>query len=627
MIWLLVVFLTLGAGKAHAASMTVSPNPVVSGSTITVTVTKGPGSPTDWVGMASSGAPLDVYLTDNWKYLNNMTTPPTKGLTNATVTLVAPTAGNYVVRWYANNGVTLIVPEIPIVVTAVPPPPPLPAGGPTVLATDCAMTAGSAVLTCPTPRFAVDDPGKVVGVEDAGPEMNGYRLGISGTIVSVQSALQATLSVSATVSVNPSPRALWGVDKTAFYQAQIEALPESGGVITIPAGHHMVEVLKLPCAVKGANFYGPCPRAHNNITLRGAGRGQTILENWKVDTQHSILELGFHGEIPTILLGNDRVKNLIVRDLTLRQVKAPTNTAAKVVAAYATERVDILDNEFIGAAYECLVMSGGKSRLWSVRGNVATTACGFGGPGYSNTTSAFNLGGNDWIAEHNLCENAGQCFEISGYRIRVAHNYMRPSGPNALCVNVGSSGGGAWNIVIQGNHLENCDSGALNGIGTLHSVHFLDNYLYNATWAIGSGLDANTVVENEPDTLIHGHSVIAGNTAVATQERYGVFTVGGNDPIYGRERVLIHNNRIINQAPAPVEVLLLRNLQVPIYVSDMVLFGSVPTPPDSNRGIKFEDTARHLGVLKNIYTTYDAVIYDQLSGVRTLVPAGTIWSD
>src|SRR5207237_1623771 len=81
------VVLTVTGPTATVGSTTVAP-----GATVSVTVSNGPGNPTDWVAwfcpasLTSDSGPLTDY-----KYLNNTQTPPTTGLTAATVTFTAPT--------------------------------------------------------------------------------------------------------------------------------------------------------------------------------------------------------------------------------------------------------------------------------------------------------------------------------------------------------------------------------------------------------------------------------------------------------------------------------------------------------------------------------------------------------
>jgi hypothetical protein len=88
----------------------VSPPATVSvsgGAVVTVAVTGGPGHIGDWLGLYRVGATPSQWL--DWKYLNGTRTQPTTGLGAATVTFSLPAgSGNYEVRFYENDSVTLL---------------------------------------------------------------------------------------------------------------------------------------------------------------------------------------------------------------------------------------------------------------------------------------------------------------------------------------------------------------------------------------------------------------------------------------------------------------------------------------------------------------------------------------
>jgi hypothetical protein len=70
-------------------SVNGSTNAVVSaGSALTVSVANGPGSTTDWVALAVSGS-SDGFVAA-WDYLNGTQTPPSVGLSSASVKMTAP---------------------------------------------------------------------------------------------------------------------------------------------------------------------------------------------------------------------------------------------------------------------------------------------------------------------------------------------------------------------------------------------------------------------------------------------------------------------------------------------------------------------------------------------------------
>jgi hypothetical protein len=75
---------------------------VGAGGSVTVSLSGGPGNPTDWIGLAPQGSP-DATLVD-WRYLDGTTVPPANGVTSGTVQFLAPaTAGHYELRLFAHG--------------------------------------------------------------------------------------------------------------------------------------------------------------------------------------------------------------------------------------------------------------------------------------------------------------------------------------------------------------------------------------------------------------------------------------------------------------------------------------------------------------------------------------------
>src|SRR5439155_644513 len=86
-----------------AATMTVTPTTVATGGTVAVSISNGPGNPTDWVALIPAGAADSAFV--DWQYLNGTKTQPASGLTNAALTFPMPaTAGSYVLKSFANGG-------------------------------------------------------------------------------------------------------------------------------------------------------------------------------------------------------------------------------------------------------------------------------------------------------------------------------------------------------------------------------------------------------------------------------------------------------------------------------------------------------------------------------------------
>ena len=111
------------------------------------------------------------------------------------------------------------------------------------LASDGAMTSGSAVLTCASGPFVVGDVGKSVMVLAAGT--SGETL--VGTISGYTSATQVTLSATAASTVTGVP-ALWASDDTVAIQAAVDA------AVAYALAHSYAATVYIPPAT-GA-FYG-----------------------------------------------------------------------------------------------------------------------------------------------------------------------------------------------------------------------------------------------------------------------------------------------------------------------------------------------------------------------------------
>jgi hypothetical protein len=93
-----------------------------------VNVANGPGNPTDWVALAAAGTPDTAFIA--WRFLNGTQTPPTVGVTSATVMMTAPSSdGPYEARFYPNNTWTVTA-RTSFTVLGVTPPPPAPPPAP-----------------------------------------------------------------------------------------------------------------------------------------------------------------------------------------------------------------------------------------------------------------------------------------------------------------------------------------------------------------------------------------------------------------------------------------------------------------------------------------------------------------
>jgi hypothetical protein len=104
---------------ATSATVTVTPPPPAQlttnvttasvGTPVTVTLTAGYGGPTDWIALASTNAPNNVYL--QWVYVG-------AGVTTRDWTVTIPAPGTYEFRLFLQNGFTRAATSPPVTVTS-----------------------------------------------------------------------------------------------------------------------------------------------------------------------------------------------------------------------------------------------------------------------------------------------------------------------------------------------------------------------------------------------------------------------------------------------------------------------------------------------------------------------------
>jgi hypothetical protein len=110
-------FLPIEVAAQSSPSLTVTSTTVSPGATVYVTVANGPGGATDWVGMFPTSAGDSGYLS-NWVYLSGSRTPPSNGLTHATLTFAVPnTIGTFDLRFFSNNLTTKLATSAAITAT------------------------------------------------------------------------------------------------------------------------------------------------------------------------------------------------------------------------------------------------------------------------------------------------------------------------------------------------------------------------------------------------------------------------------------------------------------------------------------------------------------------------------
>lgn len=365
------------------------------------------------------------------------------------------------------------------------------------------------------------------------------------------------------------PRVVWGTDDTAHVQAAVDSLAATvagtelyhPGVLYIPKGHYYVKRLQMPCSRIG-NFpgYGSCTKSYNNITIRGDGIGETILENLDVAAtdQTAIIELAAFTESPFLgSFGNSWLENVTVTGLTVRQITHSTSRV-RALGAGPSKNLRIVNNEFIGSDVETVVPSGGTKVLNLELGNNYCHGGGKGGILYPNSTACFNVaggggGGTGTYVHDNIIWDSGQCFESGGHGHTVYENNRcyglgHNTGLSHLGWNIGSTGVGIWDMVVHGNTIQDVDDCflAANGIGTLGRFTIDSNVLSNCIYGfdLRSGFATNSVVEGDSDTVTHGMTFVTNNL-IRNPLSVGIILGGHLHYESGLESYTVANNRVV----------------------------------------------------------------------------------
>ncbi len=173
-------------------------------STITFSVSDGPGNSRDYVVISPPGAPI-VFSPGNWRYLNNANSSgnkPVPGLTSGTVTFSTPDVGDYEAR-FAKNG----------------------------------STAASDIISSMT--FSVTPNSVVMGVEKQPPQPFAFDLSTSGDVsvtqgasvtVDIRTVLKSGTSQNVALSVSGLPQG------TSFGLSPTQGTPPFSSVLTINTG-------------------------------------------------------------------------------------------------------------------------------------------------------------------------------------------------------------------------------------------------------------------------------------------------------------------------------------------------------------------------------------------------------
>jgi hypothetical protein len=444
--------------------------------------------------------------------------------------------------------------------------------GNAVVATDCSMVAGQDVLTSQSARFHNSDTGKVIAVYDAGkpttitgPHGTVVVQPLSSRIKTFLSPTQVQLADKAKTSTPRSSRVVCGHDDTAAIQKALDKLAASngsdgnlGGVLIIPRGHYLTRGLIMDGAVTGILPKAIIPVTHsinvtktyNGIWLQGSGQGDSILENWDID----VPTVPYHGMISLNWIAdpaapNRRLTNIIISDLTIRQVYCATQVV-NAIADQFSEHVQIRDCEIISGSYEGVVMSGNSAR-WRVSG-CNLHDCGLGGPAWGNALSALNPGGSDWIAKNNVISDSGQGIEMGNHDGRVVNNEiyaptvgLLPVDYEVVGINIQSAGTGSWDNEILNNLFVGWTAAPIqigNSIGVACRSLIQGNHLIDCGYIhIESGQETNSIGPNPP-SIIHGTTIIKDNVmTMNTVNNYG-FRLGGLAAQSGLESVILEGN-------------------------------------------------------------------------------------
>jgi hypothetical protein len=95
-----IVGLVLSASPSAAQTISVTTPQVRPGDVITFSVVGGTTT-FDWVALTPQAEPDTAYV--DWKYLNGLRTAPSAVVNTANLQFIAPQAGTYNIRLYANN--------------------------------------------------------------------------------------------------------------------------------------------------------------------------------------------------------------------------------------------------------------------------------------------------------------------------------------------------------------------------------------------------------------------------------------------------------------------------------------------------------------------------------------------
>jgi len=149
-----------GGGPGGAPVLDVSATSVAASEIVSVTMTDGPGNPSDWLALAAVGSPDNTYI--RWTYI------PAGAATMNWDVAMPDTSGDYEVRLFENGGFTRLATSPTITVTDTP-------AGPVTLDVSATSVSGGTIVTA-TLDNAPGNSGDWLALAEVGSPATSYLL-------------------------------------------------------------------------------------------------------------------------------------------------------------------------------------------------------------------------------------------------------------------------------------------------------------------------------------------------------------------------------------------------------------------------------------------------------------------
>lgn len=400
------------------------------------------------------------------------------------------------------------------------------AKGDAKVATDCWMTSGSAVLTCASSHFSVQDVGKVIGVWGAGAASGNFVKPLASTISAYTSATQITLANNAATSNVQNActisSATWSTD--------------ANGTITVTCGAAHGFAVNQEVVVSGTNNAAVDGHVFKVATTDGGtGFTASIIDGigpWSAIT----LNAGsISGESRRVVWGTDSTSAIQAAVDSKAMTSNDDQTGAVIYfppGHYLTKGIHF-DCSAIGGSctkhYSNFWFYGaGRDTTTVENWDPATTAKGvFTSDGNNGRLNALKISGFSIVQVENAASNNTKAIYTNGTQYAdIFNNYI--TGQSYECL-VLAGGVSSWHDKVHDNNFENCGHGgpgyslglaAINGNG--------DHYHVYNNKVVGSG---QCFEAGSRDAVIEGNYCIndatgmnLGNTGAGTWD----VTVRGN---------------------------------------------------------------------------------------------------